>query len=257
VRSQSPSDVKAAALLVVQVVCVPELSESRYLCTSKIRFVVLPSRLVTLIRAPPEPLEMKAPAEVKSVPGSRILLLVAPALRMAVTASWTVVAHVLMLRSCWRVRSVCFICGCGLDFAYRFVHQTKGNLVVALVLSRNLRPQAGELGVCRSALANNSTVPAGVVVDVNNAKRSAGVQAALDHLVVRGPVGGVEGAAEVVVEQELPSDRNAEGVQAVVLDEVLYLVDADLARVDDACCLTSSVDGAAEVETSDLMEVVG
>ena len=70
---------KASALLVVQVVWVPLLSESRYLCTSKIRFVVLPSRLVTLIRAAPEPFEMKAPAEVKSVPGRKILLPVAPA----------------------------------------------------------------------------------------------------------------------------------------------------------------------------------
>jgi len=69
------------------VVWVPLLSESRYLCTSKIRFVVLPSRLVTLIKAPPEPFEIKAPAEVKSVPGRRILLPVAPAWRMAVTAA--------------------------------------------------------------------------------------------------------------------------------------------------------------------------
>jgi hypothetical protein len=248
--------------LVVHVVCVPELSESRYLCTSKIRFVVLPSRLVTLIRAPPEPLEMKAPAEVKSVPGSRILLPVAPALRMAVTASWTVVAQVLMLRSCWRILSVCFLYFLSLltwsqDFAYGLVHQAKGNSGVALVLGRDLRPKAGELGVCRSALANDSTVPTGIVVDVDNAKRSTGVQAALDQLVVRGPVVGVEGAAEVVVEQVLPSDRKAEGVQAVVLDEMLDLVDADLAGIDNVGGLASSVDGATEVESSDLMKAVG
>jgi hypothetical protein len=94
-------------------------------------------------------------------------------------------------------------------------------------------------------------------VDVDNAKRSTGVQAALDQLVVRGPVVGVEGAAEVVVEQVLPSDRKAEGVQAVVLDEMLDLVDADLAGIDNVGGLASSVDGATEVESSDLMKAVG
>ena len=94
-------------------------------------------------------------------------------------------------------------------------------------------------------------------MDVDNAKRSTGVQAALDQLVVRGPVVGVEGAAEVVVEQVLPSDRKAEGVQAVVLDEMLDLVDADLAGIDNVGGLASSVDGATEVESSDLMKAVG
>jgi hypothetical protein len=105
-------------------------------------------------------------------------------------------------------------------------------------------------------LTNDRTVPTGVVVDVNNAKRSAGVQAALDLLVVRGPGVGIEGAAEVVVQKELPSDRNAEGVQAVVFGEVLHLVDADLAGVDDVGGLARSVDGAAKVEAGDLIEVV-
>ena len=140
------------------------------------------------------------------------------------------------------------------DVAYRLVHQTKGNLAVPLVLRRNLRPKASELSVRRTALTNDRTVPTGVVVDVNDAKCSAGVQAALDQLVVRGPVVGVKGAAEVVVDQELPSDRNAEGVQTVVSDEVLYLVDADLAGVDNVGGLAGSVDGAAEVEAGDLME---
>jgi hypothetical protein len=94
-------------------------------------------------------------------------------------------------------------------------------------------------------------------VDVNNAKRCAGVEAALDLLVIRVPVVGVEGAAEVVVQEELPSDWDAEGVQAVVFGEVLHLVDADLAGVDDVGGLARSVDGAAKVEAGDLMEVVG
>lgn len=43
---------------------VPELSLSRYLCTSKIRFLVVPSGLVTVRRAGPDPLETKVCAEV-------------------------------------------------------------------------------------------------------------------------------------------------------------------------------------------------
>jgi hypothetical protein len=136
-----------------------------------------------------------------------------------------------------------------LGFAYGLVHQTKGNSGVALVLGRDLRPKAGELGVCRSALSNNTTVPTGVVVDVDNAECSTGVQAALDQLVVRGPVVGVEGAAKVVVEQKLPSDWKAECVQAIVLDEMLDLVNVG--------GLAGSVDGATKVEAGDLVEIDG
>jgi len=94
-------------------------------------------------------------------------------------------------------------------------------------------------------------------VDVDDAERCAGVQATLDQLVVRGPVVGIEGAAKVVVEQELPSDWNAEGIQAIVSDEMLYLIDANLSGVDDVGGFAGSVDGAAKVEAGDLMDVVG
>ena len=143
------------------------------------------------------------------------------------------------------------------DVAYRLVHQTKGNLAVPLVLRRNLRPKASELSVRRTALTNDRTVPTGVVVDVNDAKCSAGVQTALDQLVVRGPVVGVEGAAKVVVEQELPSDRKAEGVQAIVLDEMLDLVNADLPGIHNVGGLAGSIDGATKVEAGDLVAIVG
>ena len=145
----------------------------------------------------------------------------------------------------------------GSSFTYRLVHQAKGDLVVALVLRRNLRPKASELGVRRSSLANDPTVPTGVVVDVNDAKCSAGVQATLDLLVVRGPIVGVQCASEVVVEQELPSDRNAEGVQAVVFSKVLHLIDTDLAGIDDATGLAGSIDCAAEVKAGNLVQVFG
>ena len=144
-----------------------------------------------------------------------------------------------------------------LGCAYGLVHQAKCDPAVALVLGRDLRPKAGELGVCRTALTNDRSVPTGVVVDVNDAKRSTGVQTSLDLSVVRGPIVGVERATKVVVEEVLPSDRNAEGVQAVVFDKVLHLVETDLAGVDDTAGLAGSIDGAAEVESGDLHNAVG
>ena len=65
VRSHVASGEKAVdTLSVVHSACVPELSLSRYLCTSKTRFVAVPSGFVTFSKAAPEPLDMKAPAEV-------------------------------------------------------------------------------------------------------------------------------------------------------------------------------------------------
>jgi len=94
-------------------------------------------------------------------------------------------------------------------------------------------------------------------MDVNNAERSSSVQATLDLPVVRVPVVGIEGASEVVVEEELPSHRNAEGVHAVIFGKVLHLVDAELARVDCTAHLASSIYGAAEVKAGDLIKVDG
>lgn len=100
-RSQSPSAAKASELLVVQVVEVPLPSASKYACTSKIRLVVVPSRFVMLLRAAAEPSETKLVACVQSFPGRRIFWAVAPDLRIAVTASWTVAAQRVMSTSCW------------------------------------------------------------------------------------------------------------------------------------------------------------
>jgi len=45
-------------------------------------------------------------------------------------------------------------------------------------------------------------------------------------LVVFGEVGGVEGAAEIVVDEELPADWEAEHVHMVVADEMCDLAQA-------------------------------
>ena len=139
---------------------------------------------------------------------------------------------------------------------YRLVHDAKGDLVVALVLGSNLRPKAGEVSVSGTALANDLAVPAGVVVDVDNAERSAGGQAVLDLFVVDGPVGGAEGAADLVVDEELPANGDTEGVEAVVLDEVVHLVEAVLVGGEAGAAVASTIGTAAEVETGDLWDVL-
>jgi hypothetical protein len=124
---------------------------------------------------------------------------------------------------------------------YGLVHEAKGNLVVALVLGSNLRPKAGKVSVGGTALANDLAVPAGVVVDVDNAESSAGGQAVLDLLVV---------------DEELPADGDTEGVEAVVLDEVVHLVEAVLVGREAAATVASAIGTAAEVETGDLCDVL-
>lgn len=92
--------VKASMLLVVHVVCVPLLSSSRYLWMSSSRLSVVPSGFVMFISAAALPVETSVAALSKLVPGRRIIWLVAPALRMAVTTFWHVAAQRLMSRSC-------------------------------------------------------------------------------------------------------------------------------------------------------------
>jgi hypothetical protein len=138
---------------------------------------------------------------------------------------------------------------------YGLVHHTEGDLGVALVLGSNLRPKAGKLDVGRTALANNGAVPAAIVVEVDDAESSAGVQAALDLLIEDSPVGRAEGTADSVVDEVLPADGDTESVEAIVLDEVLHLIETGLARVGVAASAASTVGTAAEVETGDLYDM--
>ena len=55
-------------------------------------------------------------------------------------------------------------------------------------------------------MKEEGSVPASIVVDVNNAKRCTGVQATLNLSIVGLPVVGIESATQVVVEKELPSN---------------------------------------------------
>ena len=60
----------------------------------------------------------------------------------------------------------------------------------------------------------------------------------------------VEGTADGV-DEVLPANGETEGVEAIVSDEVLHLVETSLARVDNVAA-AGTVGSTAEVETSDL-----
>lgn len=101
-------------------------------------------------------------------------------------------------------------------------------------------------------MSNDRTIPASIVVDVNDAESGAGAQTTLDLLIVGVPVVRIESSTEVVIEEKLPTNGNAESVHAIVFGKVVHLVNASLARVDDASGLAGTIDRAAEVKAGNL-----
>ena len=186
------------------------------------------------------------------MPGRRILLDEAPALRMAVTAAWTVEAQVVMSRSCWRGLVRGWMNETDWGKAYRLVHYAKSDFRVALVLRCELGPETRELRIGRPALTNDSSVPAGVIVDIDDTQRGASVQAALHKLVVVTGVGRVQVPAQLAVDEVLPANRKTESVEVVVLDEMRHLVITGLAGWVGFGDGASPVCPTAEVETSDV-----
>ena len=104
----------------------------------------------------------------------------------------------------------------------RLVHDAEDDVGLRCVFLGELGPEVGELVVGRSALADDAAVPSGVVVHVDDAER-AGRKARLHDLVVGTEEVCVQRASEVVVDEVLPSDRNAEEVELVILGKVLHL----------------------------------
>jgi len=126
----------------------------------------------------------------------------------------------------------------------RLVHEAKDDLAVGLVLGRELAPKVGELSVRGSTLTDDRAIPASVVVDVDDARSTTG-QATLNELVVLAEVGCVKCATEVVVEEVLPANWEAEDVETIILDEVVDLVDSIGTGVDDARDSAGTVSAAA------------
>ena len=140
--------------------------------------------------------------------------------------------------------------GPGVDVAkiVGLVHEAESNLRLAGILGSKLAPDGGELGVGgTTAAANNLAVPASVVVEVKDTESGSRVQAVGHLLVVLGEEGGVEVATELAVDKVLPADGETEGVELVVLDEVVHLGLAGGSRVDVAAG-GSTVGVHAEIE---------
>ena len=138
----------------------------------------------------------------------------------------------------------------------RLVHDAKDDLALSLVDVGQLRPDASKLLICRSTLTDNATIPSCIVVDINDA-RGSGVQADLDKSVVLSKVVGVERASKSVIGEILPSDRETEDVQAIVLYEVVHLTLTIASTVEGegrshTGGVTGSIGATAKVETSNV-----
>jgi hypothetical protein len=130
------------------------------------------------------------------------------------------------------------------------VHQAESDVLLRCVLGRDLGPDIGELVVSWAALADDLAVPAGVVVEVNEAD-GAGGQAALDKLVVGSSDGGVKGTAELASSKMLPADGKTVYVELVILSEMLHLGDSVGTGVNVGSAAGSGC-VASEVETGNV-----
>ena len=103
------------------------------------------------------------------------------------------------------------------------VHQAEDDVGLAGVGLGELGPEGGEVVVGGAALADDVAVPAGVVVDVDDAV-GAGGQAGSHDVVVGGEEVGVERTAEHSVDEVLPADGEAEDIEAVISGEMVHLI---------------------------------
>ena len=113
------------------------------------------------------------------------------------------------------------------------------------------------MDVARSSLSNDSTIPACVVVNIDDAHISSSVNTALDLLVVSGKVRGVESTAKLIVHQELPADCETKDVQAVIVHEVFHLGNAIISWVDNVGRYAVSGSVATEVEATMSNQISG
>lgn len=104
----------------------------------------------------------------------------------------------------------------------RLVHQAEEEFAVAPVLGGKLRPEIHVLRNGRATLADDLSIPASIIVNINDA-RCTGSQASLDQLIILPGVCRIQLPSKLVVEQVLPADRQSEEVEIVILDEMLHL----------------------------------
>ena len=108
------------------------------------------------------------------------------------------------------------------DDAVGLVHQSENDLFLRGVFLGELGPEAAELVVGRTALADDAAVPASVVVQVEDTV-CAGGETRLHDVVVGAEETCVKRTSKIVVDEVLPSDRKTKQVESVILRKVLHL----------------------------------
>ena len=142
---------------------------------------------------------------------------------MAVTAAWTAPTQELRLGTVSLVSSLPLEHTPGVRTVMRLIHQPHNNLTLSSILRSQLLPQTRKVLIGRpSTLANDFPVPAGIIMNINNAVRAC-LQASLHQQVVRAEILGVESPAEFVIDQVLPCDGKAEDVEFVFGGKVDHL----------------------------------
>ena len=160
------------------------------------------------------------------IPGRRIIWVVAPALRIAVTAAWTEVAHeprpgtfsTVATSVSWPWHKSKEI-----HTVMRLIHQSHNHVRLIFILPRQLCPQARKVtrrGPARSP--NDFSIPPRVIMDIDDAMR-ARLQARLHQLVVLAKLGLVKSTAEDVVNEVLPGNGQAKDIESVVFGKVRHL----------------------------------
>ena len=87
-----------------------------------------------------------------------------------------------------------------------------------------LGPGFDELVVGWSSLTDYGTIPAGVVVDVDDAACTCG-EASLDEHIIRAHEIGIEVTVGAEVDEVLPADGKSKDVEVVVFHEMVHLLD--------------------------------
>jgi hypothetical protein len=172
-RSQVARGANASAMLLVTQSPVPLFSASRYLCTSKMRLVVVPPGFVTPKSAGPLPSETNSEAAVQleNCQSQHVHMDVHMG-NANVRGDLLVPGEENHLRRCSSFTD-------GRDDSLDrlgpylnagegpgLVHHAKDHVRVGCVFGGKLRPDASKLRICRSALADDLAIPARVVVDL-------------------------------------------------------------------------------------------
>lgn len=102
------------------------------------------------------------------------------------------------------------------------VHDSKGDLGGIGIFCSYLTPEACELCVCWSALTDNTSVPARIIMDIDDASCTS-PKTRLNELIILGKVRSIQYAPNYIVGEILPSYREPEKIEVVIFDKMRHL----------------------------------